>query len=90
MALKILSRTIELTDGVGRWELFDMPESQSAVDHINKTITDSVSSGDGRWEVYSKAMATMTSYRHLGATDSEPMRHLDDVMDGIFGELNDY
>lgn len=88
MPLKIISRKIELTATVSNWDLFDMPDSPAAVEHINKTIVDLIGSGSSRREVYHNIWPVMKSYSHLGATDSEPTRYLDIILDHVYGEMS--
>ena len=86
MVVTVLSRKISLNASVDDWELFDMPGSEDAVAHINRTIVEAVEAGDDRREVNSKALRVMRLYSDLGATDSEPIWYLEHILNKIFGE----
>lgn len=67
------------------WELYDEQGADDAAKALNQTFMDSVNAGKDRREVESDMQKVMHQYADLGADDSEPYYHLQDLLDRAFG-----
>jgi hypothetical protein len=81
-------RSIDLTGE--DWDLYTSvtPKDviEAAVQDINTTIADNFNAGRDRTAVACAGFAALAKYRALGATDSEPIAVLEELMDTLFPE----
>ena len=69
------------------WELYTCSMDCSEVAKtLNTTFMDAVNSGKNREETYEIMYEMMRIFHSYGAFDSEPLYHLDELMDATFGQ----
>lgn len=80
-------KKLELNYTATDWELFDEhAHSEFAARTINSAIMDSFNVGNKREDVFNDAYQAMKVFSYLGATDSEPIYHLEKLLDKLYKE----
>lgn len=69
-----------------QWQLYSSMDCGAAVDSLNMTLNYHVNHGSDRRTTQAAMHKAMNQYSKYGATDSEPLWFLQDVLDRIFGE----
>lgn len=70
-----------------QWQLYTSSmDCGNAADILNLTLNYHVNQGHDRKTVESEMYKVMNQYSKYGATDSEPIWFLQDVLDRIYGE----
>lgn len=69
------------------WEAFaDMEGAEAAAQEINDVIAQYANAGAKRHEVRNTALAVMGKHADLGFIDSEPLWHLHNLLNVLYGE----
>ena len=67
------------------WELYcHVPGAHDAALHINRAIEAAFNEGVSQKELLAAALAEMRKHRNLGAMDSEPIYHLDKLVEKLY------
>ena len=78
--------TIALSLTSNDWELYShRPGSAEAARELNRALEEAVNGGLDRAQVLTAVWPVFQEHTMMGATDSEPMWHLDRILDAIFG-----
>ena len=83
--VQIINREAVITLTADDWELYSHRRGAvNAAIRINKTIERAIAQGVTRRETETRALAVMHQLADLGAIDSEPLRHLEEVLNKLF------
>lgn len=82
----IMKHAIECLDYTADdWELYaDKPGANEVAEDINQAIVETFNLGRPRTEVAARALETMRKHEDYGATDSEPLYHLEKILGDLF------
>lgn len=81
-----ITEEVSLDWDAERWELFtEDRRSQVAARQLNRTFINAVRAGPSREAVREKMFAMMERYEDVGAMDTEPRGHLEDLLDMLYG-----
>jgi hypothetical protein len=79
--------TISLSLTANDWELYSpLPGAAQAARELNRALEEAVNSGLDRVQTFTAVWPVFQEHTMIGATDSEPMWHLDRVLDAVFGK----
>ncbi len=80
-----VTKQIRLDLSADQWELYASSYDCSLAAHdLNTAIELAVNAGLSKSAVYDQVMPVFRNYSNLGAMDSEPMYHLEAILDAIF------
>jgi hypothetical protein len=86
MGLEIKTRTVSLDYDANRWELYaDKPGAEAAAKAINAAFCAAVAANDSFAGALRAMDLVMVQYRDFGASDSEPLYHLEKLLEDVYG-----
>jgi hypothetical protein len=78
---------VDITDTAYQWELYtDNPMAEVAAEQINRAFENYVNQGMNKDRVRQMMYAVLENYSDVGAYDSEPVWHMEFILDKIFGD----
>jgi hypothetical protein len=83
-----IKKQVSVNLSADQWELYTVSypqECEFAASVMNRALENAINSGMSRDEVDTAVWPVMKQYSNLGATDSEPRYHLEDILDEVFG-----
>lgn len=84
MGIKITG--VKVDHNERNWELYcGMDGVDEVAQKLNRTFEEAVAKGLDRYGVYDAVDKVMCENASFGAADSEPDRHLEDLLDRVFG-----
>jgi len=89
MRVQIIRREAVVDVSADDWDLYDRPGRLDAAGAINRAIEQAVAEGALRRAAEMAALAVMRQHEDLGATDSEPLWRLQNVLDKLYAQGKD-
>ena len=80
-----ITRQVTLNLSAARWELYvNKPCVNTVADRINREVEAILNAAADRGEAYSSSYKVLEKYSKYGATDTEPVWVLRDILDKVF------
>jgi hypothetical protein len=79
--------TVSLRFSAAEWGLFiEKPHPESVARQINMEVSRAINESKNWFDAFTEAEKTLVKFSHYGASDSEPRRMLDRILDYVYRE----
>ena len=82
-----IKKTVNINLSADEWELYTASmDCTEAAAELNKAMTEAINSSETADEAYKKLKGTFSKLGKFGASDSEPLYHMNDILHKVYGE----
>jgi hypothetical protein len=82
-----IKKTVEINLSADEWELYTVSmDCTEAAAELNKAMTEAINTSDTAAEAYRKSEGTFSKLANFGASDSEPLYHMNSILHKVYGD----
>lgn len=80
-------RTVTISRTANQWELYShLPGAQDAAIRLNETLEAAINGSDSMNEAITKIEPLLKELSNYGVSDSEPMWHIENLLNKVYGK----